>query len=56
MKEYGKIAAEGMALVATPFLFLGIVCIVAATAPFFLIGLLKRGIVAAFTAGDPLVP
>lgn len=56
MRNYATIAGEGFGLVITPFLALAYLSILLLAVPFFLIGLLKRAVVFAFTTGDPLVP
>lgn len=60
LKTYAFVAGDGFRLLAIPLLivFLGmaIVALVVAAAPFFVIGLIKRELIAALTGGDPLVP
>lgn len=56
MKTYARIAGEGLSLILTPLLAAFYVLLLFSALPFFLLGLVKRGFVAAFTAGDPLVP
>jgi hypothetical protein len=56
MKRYLTIAGEGLGLILVPVLALLVGAMYLAVFPFFLLGLLKRGVVAAITGGDPLVP
>jgi len=56
MKTYARIAGEGAALLLAPIFWILFGTALVLIAPLFLVGILKRGIVLAFTSGDPLVP
>jgi len=53
MKRYGQISIEGFMLIAVPILFASLGVFLLAAFPFFLLGLVKRGAVWAWMAGDP---
>jgi len=56
MKYYGKVSGEGFGLIlAVAVAAMLCICLIAAS-PLFLIGLVKRVLVAAIKGGDPLVP
>lgn len=56
MKRYLEIAGEGLGLILVPVFAAVVGLLYVAALPFFLLGVVKRGVVAAITGGDPLVP
>jgi len=56
MKAYARMASEGATLIIVPMLAIVYAALIIGALPFFLLGLVKRGVVVAFTHGDPRVP
>lgn len=56
MEYYARVAGEGLSLTVALLLAVLYGSIVLLVAPFFILGLIKRGLISMITGGDPLVP